>query len=287
MKKTLALIIAALICLTALCGCSGSSDNVGTPSAQLPYDEESYFIPGETSKPTESPDESGEGSAVIPSDDSKPSEIGQPGGFAVKLAKYAYEGNNVAILNVTNETEKNYSITVHGSYLDENGNVLKTETQKWEQFEAGYQKFFLFKPDIQFDRFTYSLETAEFEGECPVCGFEVKSCELKEVRFPVAELCEQGDRANHPQIITQIRTQNNGNKELDVGRLYLIVIGSDGEIYKIARIDSTGTKRYIPGLESYRTVDLFYTTEDKIEWPEELKGEVTFIVACYEITVVE
>ncbi len=312
MKRALSLLLCVMLCISALGACttdtpdtSGSDASIGTPNADISYDDVSYFIPGGTSKPEESqpnyskPEESRpEESRSSESNDSSESntsiETSQPtetskseqqtGGFAIKLAKYTYESNTIALLNITNETEKNYSITIHGSYLDANGKVMKTETQKWEQFGAGYQKFFLFKPDIQFDRFTYSVETAEYKGQCPVCELEVKSVELTKEKWPVAKLCDQGDRTSYPQIIAKIHTQNNSNKTLIAEKSYLITFGSDGEIYNI---DLSGSKKYIPDFETYRSVMIAYSTEDTIELPKELKDKVNFIVVFTEITVEE
>ncbi len=54
MKKNLSLILAVLMCLTALCACttdtpdtSGvSGASVDEPSTAISYDEVSYFVPG-------------------------------------------------------------------------------------------------------------------------------------------------------------------------------------------------------------------------------------------------
>ncbi len=101
MKKTLSLILAALISLTAFYACAtdtpDTDESVDTPSTAISYDEVSYFVPGgddfsaEESKSSEPNDTSEESSA----DDSQPSETSKTpeqlsGKFEVKVAKYDY-----------------------------------------------------------------------------------------------------------------------------------------------------------------------------------------------------
>lgn len=87
-------------------------------------------------------------------------------GFAVSDAIYAYGENNIAVLHVENRTDRNYSVAIRGVYLNENGEVLKEETKTFAGFAAGWQNDFFFIPEIAFDRFTYTLETTEYNGVC-------------------------------------------------------------------------------------------------------------------------
>lgn len=87
-------------------------------------------------------------------------------GFVVSDKTYAYGENNLTVLHVENRTDKNYSVTIHGVYLDENGETLREETKTFAGFAAGWQNDFFFIPEIAFDRFTYTLETTEYDGVC-------------------------------------------------------------------------------------------------------------------------
>ena len=147
-KKVLSVVLLLAVVLTAFAGCNeeGESSDLNIYS-EASYDNESKFIPGEESKAGEVSDEE-----VL------------TGEFVVKDKKYTFEGNDLAIVSVENQTNKNYSVTVTGTYLDKDGNALKTESQTFDQYSAGYSGYFLFKPDMQFDKFTYEFKPEETDG---------------------------------------------------------------------------------------------------------------------------
>ncbi len=296
MKKTLSLILAIFICLTALYACetdtpdtSGSDESIEAQSTAISYDEVSYFIPGgdesateesqtENSEPNDPSTESS-AEASKPAETSKPTETSQPpvqqtGEFEIKSKTYDYEGNNLAILNIKNETNRNYSLTIKASYLDVDNKILKTETQKWEQFASGYQKYFMFRPGIRFDKFTYEIEEKEFHGECPLCNFTVDKIDVKKGKTFLPELVAVGDTTKFPAILAQVQTKNNNAKALEVGKLTLITIGNDGEIFNIF---TTGNKRYKRDEESYRTFIIYCPKENDLIWPDVLKGNINMI----------
>ena len=99
-------------------------------------------------------------SAVAPDDGQICGEI------TVKDKKYVFEGKDVVILDVQNGTDTDLSITINGTYLDESGNVLLTETKTFEQFYSGWQNYFLFNPKINFAKFTYTVESVKATEEC-------------------------------------------------------------------------------------------------------------------------
>lgn len=83
-----------------MAGCGTPSEGTDTVSFAEPiesYDAESRVLVGE-----ESADKSAEG-------------------FLVKEKKYVYFEKDVTILEVTNETQENHSVTVTSNYLDANG----------------------------------------------------------------------------------------------------------------------------------------------------------------------
>ena len=150
MKKFLALFLIVATALTALAGCSGEGESSDLNIySEASYDNESKFVPDEESK------ESTTSESVVSGEENVPLS----GEFVVKDKKYTFEGNDLVIVSVENKTNKNYSVTVTGTYLDKGGNVLKTETQTFDQYSAGYNGFFMFKPDLQFDKFTYEFKT--------------------------------------------------------------------------------------------------------------------------------
>lgn len=89
-----------------------------------------------------------------------------PGGFEVRAKKYAFEGNNLLLLDTENKTDTNYTVGIMVKYYDKNGKTLKTETQTFEGYAAGYRKYFLFNPGITFDSYNYKVITEDYSGEC-------------------------------------------------------------------------------------------------------------------------
>ena len=303
MKKILCILLCMMLCISALCACTSNKNNtsddhsdasVETPSVDISYDEVSYIVPGvndssvagndssessegqpNESNSSEQSELSSESSTEGPNsgETSDPGEQ-QTGGFAVKSKTYAYQGNNVAILDVKNETNKNYSVTVKASYLDANGKVLKAETQEFEQFASGYQKYFLFRPNIQFDKFTYELETKEFNGACPICDLVIDKVSLIELKMPVAELINKGDYTEYTSIEADYRTHNKGDGTFKINFMYTVVIGNDGEIFSIGQL---GPKEYTPYKECDRVSTIYQPIDQEFVWPDVLKGNVTIL----------
>lgn len=274
MKKTLSLIIAGILCLTALCACSGSSNDVEPPSVDLSYDEQSYFVPGGTSDSEES---------------GQPSE--QQGGFAVKLGKYdyntyaerklakcksgPYKDVSIAILDVTNETAKNYSVTIHGSYLDKDGNVLMTETQEWDQFASGWQKYFLFRPGMAFDKFTYTIETEEFEGDCWKTKISYTFLGLEKSKG-LHSLTDYHVKVEG--LVANVHVQNDASKEYSVGIQYVVFFDESGQVICVYH---EGVSGYVPAISGDTYFGIYYSDQDGDgtfdEWPEMFRGNVTAI----------
>ena len=123
MKKCISLILVLILLLSMLAGCGQGQTEVT----------------GSTEDPFKAPDKE---TAVS--------------GFAVKEKKYTYQGNDVMILSVENQTDKDYSITLTGEFYDAAGQKLKTESKQFEGFAAAYQNYFVFQPEISFDSFKWS-----------------------------------------------------------------------------------------------------------------------------------
>ena len=290
-----------------------SDATIETPSVDISYDEVSYIIPGgndssvagndssasseeqpsesSTTEPSEIPSES--------SDEEPNSGEQQTGGFAVKMAKYDYDNTleqqnsyafthigkagtvSIALLDITNETDKHYSITINGRYLDKDGRVLKAETQTWDQFKSGWQKYFLFRPGITFEKFEYTIEMTEYTGDCWKCG----------VKFSFKRL-EKETKAVHPAYPTDNPKYVEGigvvyTKEIDTpfpvshGLLYMILFDASNHVIGIYQRGGTGGFGVEPeGPDDNLGIIAYYSERDdgKLgEWPEQFKGNVTGI----------
>jgi len=86
--------------------------------------------------------------------------------LAINAKKYAYNGNDILILDVKNQSDENYSVTVIVKYYDENGKLLKKEHDTFEGFAADSSNYFLFQPGIKFDSYTCQAYTEKYEDYC-------------------------------------------------------------------------------------------------------------------------
>ena len=128
LKTTLHGFMITLLCVLLLCSCDSGykpiegviSDHDDESKIQVDFDDK------ETSKT---------------SDNSTEQTTGE---FSVKAKKYAFEGNDLLILDIHNQTNKNCNIDITVNYKDESGNVVKTEKQNFTGFAADYQNYFLF-----------------------------------------------------------------------------------------------------------------------------------------------
>ena len=95
-------------------------------------------------------------------------------GISVKAKKYDFKGNNVLILDTENTADKNYTVSVAVTYYDENKSPVKEETETFEGYAAGYQKYFLFNPEIAFDSYDYNITVEEYDGDCYASYIDIK-----------------------------------------------------------------------------------------------------------------
>lgn len=216
------------------------------------------------------------------------------GGFTVRDRKYTFEENDLVVLNVENGTNRNYSIKLHGKYLDENGNVLKEETQTFEGFAAGWKNYFLFRPEIKFDSFTYTLETKEFTGECVADKLEIYQNQEQEF-FWKEDLSGVTGVAGDDSgwiAMTPIYFKNVGEKKMAV-TMHYIVVGNDGNIFMINKLPveykngNKGPKTIgFPPSDEFDTkwfaVAYSFNIENKPDIPEQLKDNFTVLVAVVE-----
>ena len=258
MKKILTLTLAILLCLSAFAGCN-------TP--QTPDD----------SNPPEPPKD------VIDDYDNE-NEIDTVGKFVAKDKTYAYQGNNVTIIKLENQSEVNCTVTIHAKFLSADGTVLKTETQSFEGFPAGWQNHFVFMPQIQYDTMEYTLDVEEYTGEMyftSTSGYVLG--EIYEFGVPRREKMAIGDYEKYSTICARFDSVGMP-KTPYYKRLISIVFDNTGEIANIH-------KQHGPFWGEGHFDDIVYTppvaTKDPLDWPEELDGGVTGIVGILQAEPIE
>ena len=280
MKRITALII--VLSLSLLCACE-MNNNAGeneessgyTKDDLGSYDNESLFIPPAETSGSTTP----EASTDVNEDISAPDNTEPTGGFMIKDKKYSYEGTDLVILDVENQTDKNYTITINGSYLDKDGNVIKTETQTFEGFCAGMQNYFLFQPKITFDIFTYTVEMVEYKEECLMSYFKLLDAKLT-LKYSSANFIN-GDRNLYPTIFASLH-EYNSHSEMLVLYKNVIVIDQYDRIYTIQyRFNTIAPQNETQGWADY---ELYYElTDGEITWPDELEGDVKILLSVIKI----
>ena len=266
MKKFLALFLIVATALTAFVGCSEEVESSDLNLySEASYDNESRFVPDEESK------ESTTSESVVSGEENAPLS----GEFVVKDKKYTFEGNDLVIVSVENKTNKNYSVTVTGTYLDKGGNVLKTETQTFDQYSAGYNGYFMFKPDLQFDKFTYEFKTKESEGPFYAKDIVFNFKGLSDELSIIDEQLAQNDYTKYPSIAATFAYHYTGEVSLYPTLKWILFSEADTII---AMIDAKPMLQPNQEFDSEDMSILLQTMEDKLVWPEEYKGNVRAIV---------
>lgn len=253
MKKILSLILFTILCVSALSACNETSqEETSTDTKDTEYVVSEY-----------------DNESIIQADSSTTDEASAENeNFIVKDKKYTFEGTDLILLNVKNKTSKNYSVTVTGTYLDKDGKVLKTETQTFDQSAAGYENFFLFNPMIVFDKFTYMLEVNETDAVMYAPNLEASLAEIYEKDIPVEEMIQQGNYNLFPGIVASFEYKKNSDEVLDIRSQWLLFNETD----ELIAIVPLGT--YLWDEIEWQQWNLYYTTEETLEWPEEFQGNI-------------
>ena len=201
-------------------------------------------------------------------------------GFVIKSKKYDYEDNNVVIMNVENQSENNYTVTVDMTYYDDGGNEITKESQSFEGFASNWQKYFLFQPNKSFASYEYTLTTEEYGGECLGNKFTYKFAGVKEDRGVIAY---DEISVTYGRIIFGSFLYSYDYPELLGYKFTPIFFDNKGDLFSIVKVGSQGNEP--PNLEQEDLAKLIIGTKDSVEWPEELKGETTGIMVLEKICV--
>lgn len=250
-KKGLTVALLLALVLTAFAGCSeeGESSDLNIYS-EASYDNESKFVPGEESKAGEVSDEEA-----------------LTGEFVVKDKKYAFEGNDLVIVSVENKTNKNYSVSVTGTYLDKDGNALQTETQMFDQYSAGFSQYFLFEPGITFDKFTYTFEAMEVEGPLYAKDAGVKYNGIIHDPMPIYEEQLKDNFTKYPTVCASYSYQYTGTTPINLWTRWLIVNDNGEILFSFNRAESfVSGMKYSDGASQYI---LYQTKNEDWECPKE------------------
>lgn len=161
------------------------------------------------------------------------------GEFVVSEKKYDYNGANLMLLYVENQTNRHYNVTIHGTYFDENGETIQEETQTFEGFASGWSNHFVFYPRKAFDSFTYTVDTEEFipetmhadESGTPYSAF-AELTYPKTIQWTRGLLPSEGEHAEEIRVLDFQVTAISSHDTAEIGVEYqLLVLDDKGEIF--------------------------------------------------------
>lgn len=206
-------------------------------------------------------------------------------GFAVKYKKYDYQGNNLVVMHVENKTDKHYTLTVNGRYLNADGSIKQTERKTFEGFAAGFANYFIFQPNTMFDGFDYTMEFEPFE-EDPASKYMVMSgvtLDCRKWRGIEGELPDY-----YVGVSSNFHIAHTYNASLYFGADFLVLDKNDNVFF----VDQQLVQKDISPLKEGQDIKTYSTErfmfyDENVLWenvdeyvlPDELNGEITGIVA--------
>lgn len=273
MKKALILISVLLLSLSVLFACKETDTDYNISN----FDSESRFQV-EVIPPSDTSDESNADT------EASRGEV-QNATFLVKDKKYVYKENDVVLLDITNETSENYSITITMTYYDDAGDELKTEERFFEQFAAGYQNCFLFKPDMVFDTYSYTVNASVFDGEVIVNKYVFKFAGLEEKRSLAnydenMNMIPNPENKYYPTLEARVTFGTTHTEKMYVG-VDMLLFNEQDELVAVCKFGPPIDPKLEIGKE-YKSAVLYQTKEETMVWPEQYKGDIRAVFCFIE-----
>lgn len=297
MRNSIKLLICLLCVVLFICGCTEDIDTESLPAERS--DEVSVSVPEQSAE--ENSDDVSEEQSTLPEgrelfDGAAVQEVEIDGGvFLVKQIKKQFNGDDLVLLYIKNLTNNDYSVTIDGSYLDENGNVLLTESQTFIQYYAGYENYFLFRPETAFDDFSYTLSFDEAKRLTYVeYDGSIQEIRADDVLFEFGYInddwdvhihpfaVEKQDNNRYPTISAYTSTIVNDPGYARQIFMHWVLYNGEGEIIAIfskAHIPSYGVQLG----ERFSAFPIYQTVKDELVWPEMFLGEIKGIGCVHEV----
>ena len=202
------------------------------------------------------------------------------GKLVIKEKKYDYNGANVVILNVENQTSKHLNITIKAKFFDANGKMIVPQSRYIEGFPANYRNYVIFNPGVKFDKFTYEVETSTHTGPAYMQYFTAGNS-VKIISQPSIIDSNMGVENPRAELEVTFRVMSSYPGVVFYGA-HFALFDKNGDLFYVWT-GSSGLRmgQYPEDDDGNRPV---FITYDNIMYrdyvlPEELKGECTGIVA--------
>lgn len=83
----------------------------------------------------------------------------------ITASDHVYKQEKLLLVTAENLADTVYSVNLNVTYYGENGIVLGTEVQSYDQLEKGFPKNFIFRPGYDFVDYLLTMDKVAFEGE--------------------------------------------------------------------------------------------------------------------------
>lgn len=215
---------------------------------------------------------------------------GTDGCILVKEKKYDYDGSDVMILSVENQTENAYTMIIKSCFTKEDS-TTEHRVQLFHGFPSGYQNYFVLQPGFRFVDFEYEIVTRPYSKETLAEHISWESDVSVEAQPFTTDLFGK----SLDEYITDFNCYIYRNFEFPENTKIsitrdIVIFDNLGEIYIInnqARSYGTvETSEKSSGVENIYG-KLLDTPWKDYKLPFELKGDVKAIVALKSIELVE
>ena len=292
MKKLLTLTLAVLMLLTALIGCEQQTITFpdGT-QVQLPGTKPDDTTnpgttpgttdPGTTDPGTTDPGTTDPGATDIPQQPAlKDDEVEKTtehivgnGKFVFYEHKYDYADQNLVLMDVKNETDTNYTLTIHYTFYDAAGEEIISDSKIFDGIASGMQKTILLWEAVAFDSYSYTIETTPFNGVCVEENFSMK---LKEIWVGRANI----GRELYPALVGNV-VETNFNSTFFYRCATVILFDNTGKVYGMYSMGIESCNAQYIESPNRSAFCAYIHKGDEMIWPEELTGDLRCIVVQY------
>ena len=191
-----------------------------------------------------------------------------------------YTAGDVLILDVKNTTETNYTAAVTVTLFDEEGKKIKTETQEFKHFIAGFQNYFLFNTKDSFASYTCELSLKENTDEIFVDKLTFDFVYKEFESFDMAA-AQQGVKKQKKQPEARFIVTQSSPVPSFYEKKIVVIFDSTGEICLIARKSGSHDPSIPEGHITLYPFDL--QGENGKLTPEEFKRDFSYLVFPCEI----
>ncbi len=207
-------------------------------------------------------------------------DIPTTGKLVIKEKKYDYQGANVMILNVENQTSKHLNVSISVKYLDANGKLILPENRYIEGFPANYQNYVILNPGIKFDKCTYEVKTTTHTGSAYMQYVTTGNNVTITAQPSIVD--SHAGRDPRAELLIGFRVKSSKPEYLYYSA-HFVLFDKNGEIFYLY----TGGSSFLISNKGTGYRSQFYTYDNILykdfTLPDELNGKCTGIVAITKV----